>query len=57
MFRDIEYHVPVNRSAVRKQLLLNHKGSEPDGLKIDWEHSPKGYYSYGGRGVPAFPAV
>jgi hypothetical protein len=28
MFRDIEYHVPVNRSAVRKRLFLNHKGAK-----------------------------
>jgi hypothetical protein len=28
MFRRIEYHVPANRSAARKQLYLNHKGAK-----------------------------
>jgi hypothetical protein len=28
MFRGNEYHVPVNRSAVSKQLFLNHKGAK-----------------------------
>jgi hypothetical protein len=28
MFRRIEYHVPVNRNAVRKRLFLNHKGAK-----------------------------
>jgi predicted DNA-binding transcriptional regulator YafY len=51
MFRGIEYHVPVNHSAVRKQPFLNHKGAKDTDGEL-WFFASNGGGRAGSRCAP-----